>query len=147
MPKIYTKKIITVGNSMGVYLPIELRELGYEPGVEVNIGTSGSNIVITPKYVFKSRVRGIKDVNGELRPIFVHKDDKQQSLRYEDLRTIEQGNNLISFVKDQVDDKIFMYYVVLNKKKDVIQSVRGNYISKLAMQDIIVGKNPEYYIV
>ena len=147
MSKVYTKKINIVGNSMGIYLPMELRELGYEPGIEVNIGTSGINIVITPKYIYKSRVRAIKDVNGELRPIFILEGDKEQSMRYEDLQTINQDYNLISFVKDHVDDKIFMYYVVLNKKDEIIQSVRGNYISKLAMQDIIEGKNPEYYIV
>ena len=39
-----------------------------------------------------------------------------------------------------------MYYLIISDKKEIIQSVKGSYISEYAMEDIINGKDPKYYI-
>ena len=117
-----------IGNSMGIYLPREFKDEGYESGLEVEFISQGAGILIRPLNLYKSRINNILDKENELIPEFYSKDEEKQSLRFEDLKTNKQRNNVISFVKDHVKNKLFMYYLIVNEEKEIIQSVKGNYV-------------------
>ena len=140
------KKIIQVGTSMGIYIPKEFSKAGYTVGTEVSISLEENNIVIRPKHLYQSRIKDIIEKAGVFIPSFKIKDENKSSVRFEDLKTFTRGKEVISFVRDHLHDKLFMYYLEVTEEKKIAGLIIGTYISDKAMEEIIGGKSVQHYL-
>jgi len=140
------QKIIQMTRSKVVYLPKIVEKYGFSSNQPILVTIEKNKIIIEPQKLYKSRIKVIREENGAYKVIPFEKGEEKLSTQLEDLETLTQGQKVISFAKDHKNNKIFMYYLIINEKKEILQQIKGNYVSVLAMEDMKKGKAPEYYI-